>query len=80
MAAKYRVVYTNLKTGKSFDICCMDKVYRTIKKMEANCQAKISFDERETLDKRDNEMNEIVRFIEDKGIDINTFIEWLDKQ
>ena len=49
MEQKYRIVYANLKLGRFFDMCCIDKVYRTIKKMESKGQVQIFVDERQSL-------------------------------
>jgi hypothetical protein len=46
---KYRIVYANLKLGKFFDMRCIDKCYKTIKKMESKGQAQIFLDEREVI-------------------------------
>jgi len=46
MEEKYRIKYKNLKTGKNFDIKCIEKVYQTIRKMEKKGEAIIDYDER----------------------------------
>lgn len=50
MDAKYRIVYANLKKGRFIDMRCVDKVYKTIKKMEAKGEVQIFVDERNEKD------------------------------
>ncbi|MGX1195741.1 hypothetical protein RKD52_004410 [Metabacillus sp. SLBN-84] len=49
MEHKYRIVYANLKLGKFYDMRCIDKVYKTIKKMESKGEVQIFVDERQSL-------------------------------
>ena len=49
MEQKYRIAYANLKLGRFFDMRCVDKVYKTIKKMESKGQVQIFVDERQSL-------------------------------
>jgi hypothetical protein len=49
MENKFRIVYANLKLGRFIDMRCIDRVYRTIKKMESKGEAQIFVDERESL-------------------------------
>lgn len=46
---KFRIKYKNLKSGKIFNIKCIDKVYYTIKTMEKNGTAIIIYDERRVM-------------------------------
>lgn len=49
MEQRYRIEYFNYKTMKIYDIHCIDKVYKTIKRMESRNEVQILFDGREEL-------------------------------
>ncbi|WP_165571664.1 hypothetical protein [Cytobacillus praedii] len=52
MEEKYRIIYANLKKGRFIDMRCIDKCYKTIKKMEMKGEVQIFLDERESLVKQ----------------------------